>query len=101
MSAIRDVRLLVARHLDQPASVKSAVLRVLMTLDLCLDANGFENPEEVEIALASLERAIISSDLDSLEDEMDLPPAHGDALASDDLVDLDDLYEEPDDDADL
>lgn len=96
MSAIRDIRLLVARHLDQPPQVRSAILRVLLTLDLCLDSNGFENPPEVEAALAALERAILGAD-DEILDE-DIPPAHGDALAAGDWVDIDDLVLDEDDD---
>ena len=99
MSALRDIRLLVARHLDQPSSVKQAVLRVLLSLDLSLDANGYENPPEVESSLEALERAVIGADVDCLEDTLDEEhdiPDKKDALSTE-WIDIDDLILEEDD----
>lgn len=100
MSSLRELRLLVARHLDQPPNVKRAVLDFLNVFDLTLDSEGFEDGELILHALKRLENALIDSDaneLDSLDtDDTDLPP-HTDALAID-WVTLDDLLDVEDED---
>ena len=99
MSAIRDVRLLIARHLDLPSPVKSCILDVMNILDASLDAEGYEAPPELHAALRRLDRAIIEGD----DPDADLPfEVDDDDDDDDDFVDLDDIasLEDEDDDED-
>lgn len=82
MSALRDIRLLVARRLDEPPSIKSAVLNVLNILDIVLDAEGFQNTPEIDNALRQLEFAILDMTMEALEEE----------ATTEDVVDLEDLW---------
>ena len=82
MSALRDIRLLVARRLDEPPSIKSAVLNVLNILDIVLDAEGFQNTPEIGNALRQLEFAILDMTMEALEEE----------ATTEDVVDLEDLW---------
>lgn len=92
MSALRDIRLLVARRLDEPPSIKSAVLNVLNILDVTLDAEGFQDPPALTNALRQLEHAILDIDLDDMESEaLDVP---------DDVTDIDEFEVETNDDDD-
>ena len=96
MSAIRDVRLLIARHLDLPVSVKSCILDVMNILDASLDAEGYEAPPELHAALRRLDRTILEGD-DANED---LPVDDEDDDKDDEFVDLDDIETLDDDDDD-
>lgn len=86
MSAIRDVRLLIARHLDLPSTVRAAVLNTLNVLDNALDAEGWQEGDDVKKALRELDHAILEMD-DMEEDTEDFETE----AASDDLVDIDDI----------
>lgn len=97
MSAIRDVRLLIARHLDLSTPVRTCVLDVLNILDASLDSEGYEAPAELHAALRRLDYAIINDEpadddlpIDNEEEEDD----------DDDLVDMDFFDEDDDDDFD-
>jgi hypothetical protein len=87
MSAIRDVRLLIARHLDLPSAIRSAVLNVLNVLDSALEVEGWEESDEVKSALRMLDHAVL--DMDDV-DEMD----------EEGLVDIDDINTLDEDDED-
>ena len=95
MSALREVRLLIARHLELPVNTKASVLDVMNILDASLDAEGYEAPPEVFAALKRLEHAIIFGD-DDLPEEIALE----DALDSEDLVDIEIFNEEEDEEDD-
>jgi hypothetical protein len=97
VSAIRDVRLLIARHLDLSTPVRTCVLDVLNILDASLDSEGYEAPAELHAALRRLDYAIINDEpadddlpIDNEEEEDD----------DDDLVDMDFFDEDDDDDFD-
>jgi ABC-type Zn uptake system ZnuABC Zn-binding protein ZnuA len=96
MSALRDIRLLVARHLELQPNAKAAILDVMNILDASLDAEGYEPPAELTTALRRLDHIIVfGDDFEEVNEE--------DALADDDnLVDLNDIFghEEEDDDED-
>lgn len=96
MSSLRDIRLLVARHLDQPPPVKAALLQFLLQFDLILDENGFDETPYPELAatMRRLEASLIDSDIDVLEDI-----APSDALAQE-LVDIREIIDEEDEDDD-
>jgi hypothetical protein len=79
MSILRDIRLLVARRLDEPLPVRTAVLDVLNLLDIDLDANGYSPPVEMDSAIRRLEAAILNATDDPEQDE------------EIDFLDLDDL----------
>ncbi len=64
MSALRDIRFLVARRLDEPPTVKAAVLNLLNVLDVQLDAEGWQETDVVTHALRGLELAIIDATVD-------------------------------------
>lgn len=97
MSAIRDVRLLIARHLDLPIAVKSCILDVMNILDASLDAEGYEAPPELHAALRRLDRAILEGD----DPDADLPfDEEDDDEEDDDFVDLEDIETLDDDDDD-
>ena len=96
MSAIRDVRLLIARHLDLSTPVRTCILDVLNILDASLDSEGYEAPAELHAALRRLDYAIINDEpadddlpIDNEEEEDD----------DDDLVDMD-FFDDDDDDDD-
>lgn len=93
MSALRDIRLLVARRLDEPPSIKAAVLNVLNVLDVTLDSEGFQNTPAITHALAALDHAILSVDLDEFEDEREFVQGVDD-------VDIEDLPLDNNDDDD-
>jgi ABC-type Na+ efflux pump permease subunit len=59
MSALRDIRLLIARHLDLAPNIKAGILDVMNLIDTSLDAEGYEAPEEVVSALRRLDHLII------------------------------------------
>ena len=93
MSCIRDIRLLIARHLDLPTNIRTAVLNVLNVTDSALDAEGWQEGDDVKEALKLLDAAILgleySEAVEGDEEEDD-----------DDLIDIDDievLTEEDDD----
>ncbi len=97
MSAIRDVRLLIARHLDLSTPVRTCILDVLNILDASLDSEGYEAPAELHAALRRLDYAIINDEpadddltIDNEEEEDD----------DDDLVDMDFFDDDDDDDED-
>lgn len=94
MSSLRDVRLLVARSLDEPVIVKAAVLNLLNVIDTVLDANGFDDSgiPEIQNALKTLDSAILGVTLDDMEVER--------IEEDDDYTDLDDLEDDDDDDND-
>jgi hypothetical protein len=97
MSAIRDVRLLIARHLDIEIPVKSCILDVMNILDASLDAEGYEAPPELHAALRRLDRAIIEGD----DTDADLPfDDDEEDDEDDDFVDLEDIETLEDDDDD-
>ena len=97
MSAIRDVRLLIARHLDLEIPVKSCILDVMNILDASLDAEGYEAPPELHAALRRLDRAIIEGD----DTDADLPLDDDEEDdEDDDFVDLEDIETLEDDDDD-
>lgn len=75
MSALRDIRLLVARRLDEPPSIKAAVLNVLNVLDVTLDSEGFQDTPAIKNALDQLQHAILDVDLDDYVEkrELDVP----------------------------
>lgn len=97
MSCIRDVRLLIARHLDLPSDIRAAVLNVLNVTDSALDAEGWQEGEDIKAALRMLDAAILDIEVTDDEDDGDDP------LDDDDLVDIDDIEilddEEDDEDA--
>ena len=97
MSCIRDVRLLIARHLDLPSNIRAAVLNVLNVTDSALDAEGWQEGEDIKAALRMLDAAILDIEVTDDEDDGDDP------LDDDDLVDIDDIEilddEEDDEDA--
>ena len=86
MSAIRDVRLLIARHLDLPTTVRAAVLNTLNVLDAALDAEGWQEGDDVKKALRELDHAVLEMD-DMAEDTEDFESE----VSSDDLIDIDDI----------
>lgn len=102
MSAIRDVRLLIARHLDLSTPIKGCILDVLNILDASLDAEGYEAPPELLAALRRLDRTILEDDLN---EEDDLLEEEEDDEEEEDLVDLEDIEnmedDEDDDDDDI
>jgi len=96
MSCIRDVRLLIARHLDLPTDIRAAVLNVLNVTDAALDTEGWQEGDDVKAALRTLDSAILNmNEVIEDDDEGDDP------LDDDDLIDIDDidiLDDEDDDD---
>lgn len=95
MSALRDVRLLIARHLDLPTNIRAAVLNVLNVTDAALDAEGWQEGDDIKAALRALDAAVLdTAEVDDEEEEND---------DDDDLIDIDDIEildddEEDDDD---
>lgn len=71
MSAIRDVRLLIARHLNLEPNVNAAVLDVLNILDASLDAEGYEPPKELVDALTKLDYVIVYGEVPANLDDDD------------------------------
>jgi len=69
MSALRDIRILVARQLEAPQNVRARVMDILNLLDADLDAQGYAEPSEITEALRALDRAIILDDDDVLIDD--------------------------------
>jgi hypothetical protein len=68
MSALRDVRLLIARHLDLPQNVRAGILDVLNLLDADLDVQGYQDSTgAVTEAIQRLDRIILGDD-DDIED---------------------------------
>ena len=98
MSVIRDVRLLVARHLDLSTPIRTSILDVMNILDASLDSEGYEPPGELLAALRRLDYAIIHDE--PAEDELPLDSEDEEDEEEDDLVDMDffDEDEEEDDD---
>lgn len=90
MSDLRDIRLIIVRHLDLPQITRAAIMDVMNRLDAQLDAEGFESDTEVKNAIAFLNRTIIGDedDADNAMDEAD----------EDDLVALDFLGGKDDED---
>lgn len=86
MSAIRDVRLLIARHLDLPTTLRAAVLNTLNVLDNALDAEGWQEGDDVKKALRQLDHAVL--EMDDMEVDTDEFERE---TSSDDLVDIDDI----------
>lgn len=73
MSDLRDIRLIIVRHLDLPQITRAAVMDVLNRLDAQLDSEGFESNDEVKASIAFLNRTIIGDedDADNAMDEAD------------------------------
>lgn len=73
MSALRDIRLLVASHLDQPYEVRFAIMNLLNIMDIVLDSEGFQfvQPDEVTEALRQLDEAILGKS--SVQSDFDDP----------------------------
>jgi hypothetical protein len=72
MSALRDVRLLIARHLDLPQNIRAGILDVLNLLDADLDVQGYQDSTgAVTDALLRLDRMILGDEDDLPEDEED------------------------------
>ena len=95
MSCIRDVRLLIARHLDLPTNIRAAVLNVLNVTDYALDAEGWQEGDDIKAALRSLDAAILDmSDDDEVEETEDDTPDDDDLIDIDDIEILDDEEEE-------
>lgn len=95
MSVLRDIRLLIAKHLDLPVTVRSSVIEVLNSLDTSLDTEGYEPPQEVLDALKKLDKAILEDDPDEDYEEEE------DDEYEDEYIGLDDIeYEEEDDEDD-
>lgn len=93
MSVLRDIRLLIAKHLDLPVTVRSSVIEVLNSLDVSLDTEGYEPPQEVLDALKKLDKAIIEDDPDPDEEYEE------DDEYEDEYIGLDDIeYDEADED---
>jgi hypothetical protein len=87
MSALRDIRLLIARHLDLPTELRASILNVLNVLDNALDAEGWQEGDDVKAALRQLDASIVGvSEADEKDDEDD-PFAY----REDDLIDIDDI----------
>jgi hypothetical protein len=96
MSALRDIRLLIARHLDLPTELRASILNVLNVLDNALDAEGWQEGDDVKAALRQLDASIVgSSETDEHNDEDD--PFNDEELI--DIDDIDILDEEDDDDS--
>jgi hypothetical protein len=94
MSALRDIRLLIARHLDLPTELRASILNVLNVLDNALDAEGWQEGDDVKAALRQLDASIVGSS-DVQEEEEDI-------FDDEELIDIDDidiLDEEDDEDA--
>lgn len=72
MSALRDIRILVARQLEAPQNVRARVMDILNLLDADLDAQGYAEPPEITEALRALDRAIILDDDASFDDDFSL-----------------------------
>lgn len=84
MSALRDIRLLIARHLDLPTELRASVLNVLNVLDNALDTEGWQEGDDVKAALRQLDAAIVGvseTEEDADEDEFD----------DEGLIDIDDI----------
>ena len=98
MSTLSNIRILVARHLDQPKMVRAAVVDFLNILDASLDAEGYEPPPEVVDAIRRLDRACIEADDDAATDISDMEDPEDIA----ELVDIDDVEDflQSDDDDD-
>jgi hypothetical protein len=79
MSALRDVRLLIARHLDLPTEVRASILNVLNVLDNALDAEGWQEGPDVNNALRALDAAILGMEMTEEEDD------------EEELIDIDDI----------
>lgn len=94
MSCIRDVRLLIARHLDLPSDIRAAVLNVLNVTDAALDTEGWQEGDDVKAALRALDAAILNMN-EVIEDDDDDDP-----LDDDDLIDIDDIDISDDEDDD-
>lgn len=96
MSVLRDVRLLIARHLDLPIPIRASIVEVLNLLDSSLDNEGYEPTKEIEVALQKLERLILDDATD-----VDLPEEDTAEDDEDEYIDLDDIeFEEDEEDDD-
>ena len=97
MSILRDIRLLIARHLDLPAPTRAAIVEVLNLLDSSLDNEGYEPTKEIEAAIKKLERTILEE-----TGEVDLPEEEEEIEDDEEYIDLDDIeFEDEEDDDDL
>lgn len=95
MSVLRDVRLLIARHLDLPIPIRASIVEVLNLLDSSLDTEGYEPTPEIEAALKKLERAVLddATDIELSEEEEE--------EEEEEFISLDDIeFEDEDDDDD-
>ncbi len=97
MSVIRDIRLLIARHLDLPSNTRAAIIDVLNLLDTSLDTEGYEPTQELVEALKKLDQIILSDS----EEQIDLFEEEEEEEDSEDYIDLEDIeYEDEEDDDD-
>lgn len=95
MSVLRDIRLLIARHLDLPAPTRAAVTEILNLLDSSLDNEGYEPTPEIEAAIKKLERTILEE-----TGEADLPEEE-EEIDDEEYIDLDDIeFEDEEEDED-
>lgn len=97
MSVIRDIRLLIARHLDLPSNTRTAIVDVLNLLDASLDTEGYEPTTEIVEALKKLDQIILS---DSDDEQLDIFD-ESEEEDTEDYIDLEDIeYEDEEDDDD-
>lgn len=85
MSALRDVRLLIARHLDLPTNQRAGILDVLNLVDAELDAQGFQGSQAIDDALARLDHIILNDD-DLPEDEVEDDDIFNEAISLEQLL---------------
>lgn len=97
MSVLRDIRLLIARHLDLPAPTRASIVEILNLLDSSLDNEGYEPTKEIEAAIRKLERTILEE-----TGEIELPEEEAEEIDEEEYIDLDDIeFEDEEDDDDL
>jgi len=98
MSVLRDIRLLIAKHLDLSVTVRSSLIEVLNSLDSSLDTEGYEPPQEVLDALKKLDKAILEDDADEDYEEEEDEEYEDEYIALDDIEYEEDEEEEEEDD---
>lgn len=97
MSVLRDVRLLIARHLDLPVPTRAAIVEILNLLDSSLDNEGYEPTPEILAAIKKLERTILEE-----TGEVELTEEEEEDTDDEEFIDLDDIeFDDEDDDDDL
>ena len=96
MSALRDVRLLIARHLELPTNQRAGILDVLNLVDAELDAQGFQGSQAIDDALARLDHIILNDD--DLPEEEETDDIFNESVSLETLLERAAEAEDPDED---